>query len=718
MALAPGTRLGPYEIVSVLGAGGMGEVYRARDPRLQRDVAIKVLPPVWSADSDRLRRFQQEARAVAALSHPNICQIYDVGPDYLVLEYIEGRSLEGPVAPDIAVRLALQIADALETAHQRGILHRDLKPANILITAGGTAKLLDFGLAKPLAADTDITQTQTASIMGTPAYMSPEQAHGWPLDERSDVFSLGAVIYELLSARRAFEGRTVAEVVTAILRDDPRPLSAPPALAKVVMRCLAKKQADRFQTMADVKLALAGLAPKSVAVQPSIAVLPFADMSPGKDHEWFSDGLAEEIINSLTRLPGVKVIARTSAFAFKGKHDDVRRIAEALGVTTILEGSVRKAGNRVRVTAQLVTASDGSHLWSDRYDRDMTDVFAIQEEIARAIAQALELKFSTATLRPRGLTANVVAYEAFLKARHQILLQTPEALVRSRLFLEEAIALDSGFALAYVALGWCLLSHATENLLPAREAAILMHAAAQQALASDPSLTEAHGVLTLAAVLRYDWGTAERHFRALGGESIQPMTRYLCSLFYLAPVGRMSEAEEQLARALREDPLNLLFRTTVGMFQMGTGRDDEGAATLRRVLELDEHLWIAHLWMCTYSARHGRLAEALTFAERAYAVFPSNWGAIGLLAGLLKRTANLKRALELCEKFGSGEPYGAPMGLVCFHAVLSEFDEAASWLEKAIAQGDTRAPWILPRLFGEMFTANPRWPALAEAMNL
>jgi len=697
----------------------MGEVYRARDPRLQRDVAIKVLPRELAADADRLRRFQQEARAVAALSHPNICQIYDVGPDYLVLEYIEGASLQGPVTPDHAVRLALQVADALEAAHHRGILHRDLKPANILVTAGGAAKLLDFGLAKSLDPDVDITQTATGTVMGTPAYMSPEQAQGRPMDVRSDVFSLGAVIYELLSARRAFAGATVADVVTAILRDDPPPLASSPALARIVMRCLAKQPADRFQTMTEVKAALGSIATQPVARQPSIAVLPFADLSPGKDHEWFSDGLAEEIINALTHLPGLKVIARTSAFAFKGRQEDVRRIADALGVTTVLEGSVRKAGNRIRVTAQLVAADEGSHLWSDRYDRDMTDVFAIQDEIAGAIARALEVKLSTEARRQRGATTNVLAYEAFLKARHQIVVQTPEALVRSRHLLEQAIAIDPAFALAHVALGWCFLSHATENLLPAREAAALMNAAAQYALMSDPSLSEAHGVLTLAAVLNYDWTTAERHFRlAMTGDAIQPMTRYFCSLFYLAPVGRMVDAEDQLARALRDDPLNLLFRTTAGMFQMGCGHDDAGAATMRQVLELDEHLWIAHLWMCTHAVRRGHMTEALASAEHAYAVFPANWGAIGLLAGVLQRVGDVTRARELYEKCGSGEAYGAPMGLVCFHAVLSEVDEAASWLEKAIAQGDTRAPWILPRLFGDTFVSHPRWPTLAKQMNL
>jgi serine/threonine-protein kinase len=344
----------------------MGEVYRARDARLERDVAIKVLPPAFAEDPVRLHRFRQEARAVAALNHPHICQIYDVGENYLVLEYIDGTPLRGPLDADEAVTLALQIVDALEAAHRQGILHRDLKPANVLVTSANTAKLLDFGLAKLLNLDPDITQTGVGMVAGTPAYMSPEQADGRVLDARSDVFSVGTVMYELLAGRRAFEGRTTAQIVSAVLRDDPPPLEAPPALARVIMRCLAKDPRQRFQTMTDLKAALEQVSIKGRSTQPSIAVLPFANMSADPENEYFSDGLAEEIINALVHIPGLKVIARTSAFAFKGTQDDVRRIADVLGVDHVLEGSVRKAGSRIRVTAQLITAADGSHLWSER----------------------------------------------------------------------------------------------------------------------------------------------------------------------------------------------------------------------------------------------------------------------------------------------------------------------------------------------------------------
>jgi serine/threonine protein kinase len=359
MPLSIGDKLGPYEILAPIGAGGMGEVWKARDTRLDRVVAIKQLR------GQHTTRFEQEARAIAALNHPHICQIHDVGPDYLVLEYIEGQPLSGPVPASDAVRAALQIASALEAAQAKGILHRDLKPGNILMTTTG-AKLLDFGLAKLVSDD---NTTQTIGVFGTPLYMSPEQAEGRELDARSDVFSLGAVLYELLAGRRAFDS------LAAVLRDEPRPSGSSHGLEKIVWRCLRKSPADRFASAAEVRVALEQLGTEPLNHQPSIAVLPFVNMSRDADDEYFSDGLAEEIINFLAQIPGLKVTARTSAFAFKGKPEDIRKIAETLGVAAILEGSVRRSGNRLRVTAQLINAQDGYHLWSQRYDREMADLF-------------------------------------------------------------------------------------------------------------------------------------------------------------------------------------------------------------------------------------------------------------------------------------------------------------------------------------------------------
>jgi serine/threonine protein kinase len=406
--LAAGVCLGPYEILALIGAGGMGEVYRARDSRLNRDVAIKVSQERFS------ERFRREARAIASLNHPNICALYDVGPNYLVMEYIEGAPLRGPLPAESALVVALQIVAALAAAHAKGITHRDIKPGNILVAVNPGQQprvtLLDFGLAKvedegaPCAGPT-ITQTQPGTVIGTAAYMSPEQASGQTADARSDIFSFGAVLYELLTGRRAFDGGTWVATIAAFLHQEPEPFEAPPDLERAVSRCLRKSPAARFQTAAELKAALEAI-DVAAGRQPSIAELPFANMSGDKEQEYFSDGLAEEILNALAQIPGLKVIARTSSFAFKGQNMDVRRIAAELGVTNILEGSVRKAGDRVRVTAQLIAATDGSHVWSQRYDRLLADVFAIQDELAEAIATA-----SKASCRPmsggRGATLRI-----------------------------------------------------------------------------------------------------------------------------------------------------------------------------------------------------------------------------------------------------------------------------------------------------------------------
>jgi serine/threonine protein kinase len=329
MAASPGTRVGPYEILALLGSGGMGEVYKATDTRLGRTVAIKFLKGAYT---DRLDR---EARAIAALNHPHICTIHDVGADYLVMEYLEGAPLGSPVPLENAIRLALQIAAALEAAHAKGIVHRDLKPGNIFVTQAGV-KLLDFGLAKLRGgqdgSDDTLSMTQAGTVVGTAAYMSPEQAQAKPLDARSDIFSFGLVLYEMLSGQRAFAADTGIAMMASIVRDEPRLVKVSPELERIITRCLRKAPVDRFQTMGEVRAALEQVSVKPGQDQPSIAVLPFSNMSADKENEYFSDGLAEEILNSLVRIPGLKVTARTSSFAFRGKEQDIRGIAEALDV--------------------------------------------------------------------------------------------------------------------------------------------------------------------------------------------------------------------------------------------------------------------------------------------------------------------------------------------------------------------------------------------------
>jgi TolB-like protein/predicted Ser/Thr protein kinase len=470
MPLSAGTRLGPYEIVALLGAGGMGEVYRARDSRLDRDVAIKVLPAPVAEDSDRLRRFEHEARAIASLNHPHICQLYDIGPGYLVLEYIDGEPLRGPVAAPEAVRQAIQIARALEAAHDRGILHRDVKPTNALITRDGTVKLLDFGVAKllrPTKEDLDdlthtVAKTIAGAVVGSPGYMSPEQTAGKPLDVRSDVFSFGIVFHELLSGVRA-SGES----------DAFQSGQAPPALARIVQRCLAANPRDRFQTMAEVRAVLehafTELKSGPGEHKPSIAVLPFANMSADKENEYFGDGLAEEVINALAQVPGLQVAGRTSSFLFRGKDVELAEVGRRLNVEHLLEGSVRRAGNRVRVTAQLIKVADGFHVWSERYDRELTDIFAIQDEITHAIASALRIRLSVDSSTSRSHTPNLRAYEAYLKARELWSRAFPGSFEQTTAMLEHAITLDPQFALPYSLLGGCYTMLANLGFKPAHE---------------------------------------------------------------------------------------------------------------------------------------------------------------------------------------------------------------------------------------------------------
>jgi TolB-like protein len=701
MSLSSGDKLGPYEILAPIGAGGMGEVYRARDPRLNRDVAIKRLKSNYSA------RFEQEARAVAALNHPHICQIYDVGPDYLVLEYVEGAPIQGPMDEADAVRAALQIAGALEAAHAKGILHRDLKPGNILMTAAG-AKLLDFGLAKLVSDD---EATLTIGVSGTPLYMSPEQAEGKTLDARSDVFSFGAVLYELLAGRRAFDS------LAAVLRDDPAPLTSP--AAAIASRCLAKQAGQRFQTMTDVKQALARVGHARPAEQPSIAVLPFANMSGDKEQEYFSDGLAEEIINALVKVPGLKVIARTSAFAFKGQNTDIRKIAETLGVTTVLEGSVRRSGNRIRVTAQLITAADGTHLWSERYDREMADVFAVQDEISAAISGALQVKLSPAAAAKPRYTPKLPAYEALLKAKHFHWKVTAESMEQAKVFYEQAIALDSQFALAQATYADYLFGRTTLGMSRLREAAPVIRALALRSLELDPSLPEAHATLgLLAAHFDFNWRESEAECTlATASYAASPHCHFVSGLCLLA-AGRRAEAVAQMEQALQGDPLQLTIRVFLAASLGAVGRDAEAQEHFRQAMHLDSSFFWSYDYLAGFYAGRGKFAEALPIAKRAFDLSPWYPISIGLYAGVLVRTGQASQGKELAQKLASCETHGAATGWAIFHTCCGEIDLAADWYGKAIEARDSLVNSMMQSAIGEPLRASSRWPKLAALMNL
>ncbi|MEO8098062.1 MAG: protein kinase [Acidobacteriota bacterium] len=703
---APDTPLGPYILIAAIGSGGMGEVWKARDTRLNRTVAIKRLKNTHST------RFEQEARAIAALNHPHICQIYDVGPGYLVMEYIEGHPFSGPLAPGEAVRLAIQIASALEDAHSKAILHRDLKPANILIGAGG-AKLLDFGLAKE-ASNSDATQTIEGMVMGTIPYMSPEQAEGKPVDARSEVFSFGSVLYEVLSGQRAFDS------LVAVARDEPSTLKVPEALRSVIAKCLKKAPQDRFQSMTELRTALQNITAKPQDQQPSIAVLPFANMSADPEQEYFSDGLAEEIINALAQIPGLKVIARTSAFAFKGKQTDIRQIAETLGVAHVLEGSVRKAANRIRITAQLIAAHDGSHLWSERYDRNLDDIFAVQDEIATTIVGKLHAKLSTSPAVRRKHIPKMEAHEAYLKGVHSVLSGTPQGFATGNAYYEQAISLDPGYALPHAGQGFAYNGLASSGLIPSLQAMPLVQAAAERALALDPDLPEAHALLgSVAAVLHYDWARAEGLFRkAISCDPVPAFVLVAHASRLLLPAGRLIEAMSNMDRAVQQDPLNPVVRLIRTVTLWGLGRDEDATSEVTRLVHNHPGGPLGFLLRAFDYYSRGMLDQMREAAEHAIVLAPGNLGAVACLAYVASAGGDSIQAEHILDQLRPGTAYGAPLALATYHAMRNEWEEAARWLDAAVEQRDFNLlPFFqLPHLRG--FRASPYWPPLRQKLNL
>jgi TolB-like protein len=590
MGIGPGTRLGPYEIATQLGVGGMGEVYRATDTDLKRQVAIKVLPEAVAGDGERLARFRREAEVLAALNHPNIAAIYGLerrgAVPALVMELVEGPTLadriaQGAIPVDEALPIAGQIAEALRAAHERGIIHRDLKPANVKLRSDGTVKVLDFGLAKamespgPGAVEDEVVTgwlppssgaTHVGAILGTAAYMSPEQAQGRPLDERSDVFSFGVVLYELVSGRRPFAGGSAVEVMNAVIRDEPPRVDVPEAVAAVLLRCLAKRAADRFASMAEVRAALHGIPAHAGNVsatreQPSIAVLPFANMSAEADNEFFCDGIAEEITGALGKVERLRVAGRTSAFTFKNRTADLREIGRTLNVGTVLEGSVRRAGNRLRISAQLVKVADGYQLWSERYDRQMEDVFEIQDEIALAVVEALKVKLlgeEKAAVLKRS-TDDPEAYQLCLKAYHAWARWTDEGFRTAMRLFEEALSRDPSYAMAHFGLGdchasWLILGRESPQPYLERSRAEL-----EAAIRLDPGLADAHGVLALVeGMYEWNWAGAESRYRT--ALALDPRSAHICNVYglFLAITGRYDEAIATYRRAIELDPLGPL----------------------------------------------------------------------------------------------------------------------------------------------------------------
>jgi serine/threonine-protein kinase len=739
-----GRTLGRYQVQEKIGAGGMGVVYRAEDTRLGRTVALKVLLPGLTSDPERRNRFVREAKAASALNHPNIITIHDIdqadGIDFIAMEFIAGRTLQDIIAcreltiPD-ALQFALQIVQALMAAHSAGIIHRDIKPANIMITrspdGASLAKILDFGLAK-LAEIANPDQTLSedvtkGSIIGTAAYMSPEQAEGKLIDARSDIFSFGSAFYEMLSFRRAFRGESNLAILMAVLRENPEPLpDLPLNLQNVVSQCLQKDPNLRIQSAVELKVALEACMKPSINSSSStktIAVLPFKNLSGDKDNEYFSDGMTEEMISALARLPGLRVTARSSAFAMRGKDLDVREIGARLNVEHILVGSVRHSGNRVRVTARVVNVADGYQLWAERYDREMINILDIQDDISQAIVETLRVHLVQDLSPVQRHTKNPEAYSMYLRGRYHQEKKTSEGYSKARQYFDQALEVDPYYAMAFLGLAESHWQSAFYGFEYPKEALAGAKQATIRALELNDSLPEAQALLgSLRGVADCDWQAAGLSFRrALESDANSPYVLFRYANFYLWPQGRIEEATDAIERALSVDPLWVLANWTLAYYHYARRQYDPAIRRLHAVIEMEPSFYLAYSVLGLVHAQQGRLEEAVRTFEKACELCPGNVFTLGMLAYGLGKSGKPEETHKLIEQLtATGKDTFMPAKSLMFaYAGLNDAPNTLAWAEQSLGDRDPMTVILLIREpVLDFIRPDPQYQALFRKINL
>jgi len=741
-----GKTISHYKIIEKLGEGGMGVVYKAEDTKLKRTVALKFLPPELTRDPEAKERFIQEAQAASALDHPNICNIHAIdetteGQLFICMACYGGETLKkriarGPLGMDEAARIAAQIGEGLAKAHAAGIVHRDMKPANIMITGEGVVKLLDFGLAK-LSGRTQ--HTKTGTTLGTVAYMSPEQARGAAVDYRTDIWSFGVVLYEMLAGVPPFRGEYDQAVIYSILNDAPRSVTSirpdvPGSIGGIIEKCLEKDSEDRYGSVEEftkdiqqIEFAWRPISSRTAMEKskelPSIAVLPFRDMSPARDQEYFCEGIAEELINGLAQIAGLRVAARTSAFQFKDKDLDVRRVGKELGVESILEGSVRKAGARLRITAQLVNVSDGYHLWSEKYDRDLEDIFAIQDEISLAIVEKLRgklLKEEKSKL-VRRYTGNEKAYNLYLKGRYYWNRRHEGGIQKAIELFLQTIEEDPLCAPGYVGIADCYNVSTILALMDPRVAYAKSKEAVAKALDIDEGLAEAHASLGWIKTFHdWDWAGAEAEFsRAFELNPNYANAHYFYCL-YLAVMGRYDESFAESSRTLELDPIDLVFNTIRAVTLFWGRRYDAAIEQFQKTLDMDPNFYIANLYLGSALAAKEMWREAVETFTRASTISPGNPFAMGHIGYALAASGRKKEALEVLDRLEelSNERFVGSYHKAVIYLGLKAENRMFECLESAFVEKESWLPIASTLPMWDRVRSNPRFIALMRRVGL
>ncbi len=758
-----GETVSHYRVIEKLGGGGMGVVYKAEDTILGRFVALKFLSEYLSQDYHARERFQREAKIVSALNHPNICTIYEInqheGRHFMAMEFLEGKTLKQHIfgnrlQTEEVIDLGIQVADGLDVAHSEGIIHRDVKPANIFITRRGHIKLLDFGVAKPAAEQRSISSdpasvppdetsqdqlTSAGTTFGTICYMSPEQALGLDLDVRTDLFSFGVVLYEMATGVSPFRGRTSAATFNAILNLVPTaPARINPDLSgeleHIIFKALEKDRKLRYQSACEMRSDLRRLqrdrdsgkialpAALEFAGFKSLAILPFENLSADKENEYFGDGLAEEIINALTNVPGLRVMARCSSFAFRGKGAGIDEIGARLRVEYLLEGSVRKFGSRIRVNAQLIKACDGYHLWSERYDREMTDAFAIQDEIAHSIVEKLRMGLMGGTSLIKRTTQNIDAYNQYLRGRYYRDRVTTEGLVGAMECFKQSVETDPNYAPPHYGLAetyWC---GGYFGFSPPGDVIPKSKVATEKALELDDGLAEAHAMLgMILGSYEFDWRTAEKEFlRALELDPKSGTCRDRYGFYFLRPMLRLDEAVSEVQRALELDPLSLLINNHLAYLHHVRREYERAVRQFRSTIELDPNYALAHWLLITTLIVRREFDAAVAEGELLAKITgrsPFGLGGLGATLAAVGRMSEAREVLAELEDLAHRAyvPWMCKAWIACG---LRDLDRAFEWLEKSIEEREPMMCNLNAEPFFDPLRSDPRYLDLLGKTNL